>query len=92
MTRFDQSNSSPRSHSGMPSTSASASNGRSAATSVAKSHTPAGPVKTRSQIAAAWARIRSVSSPTARGVNDRASSRRSREWSGGSMFSIIERT
>ena len=38
------------------------------------------------------ASIAVVSAATARGVNDRESSRRSREWSGGSMFSIIRRT
>ena len=46
----------------------------------------------RSTSRAAVASIAPVSAATARGVNDRVSSRRSREWSGGSMFSIIRRT
>ncbi len=93
MTRFDQSNSSHRSRAGTPSTSARLSSGISAATSLAKSHSPLlPPLSMPSTIARACPAICSSSADTARGVKERDSIRRSRECSGGSMLSIIRRT
>jgi hypothetical protein len=93
MTRFDQSNISQRSSAGTPRTSARVISGRSAATSFAKSHPPtAAPPIIRSTSPTAVCSIDAVSAATARGVKERVSIRRSREWSGGSMFSIIRRT
>ncbi len=81
------SNISGQSSCGMPIIEQITANGRSAATSVTKSHEPRG--ATSSMICVVISRTLGSSRAVARGVKPLLTSRRSRTWRGGSVIIII---